>query len=1039
MNDDFSKQPILNSPYQEPRRHWELDEGQPTQKIISARREANFVTSAIPAPQKIKGRPDAGQQGQQLDLGLYQDETTTAISTEDAKYELARVINALRFEVSKWRDKGYKGSGITPETECLLNHWRHHQFGGYRPFFCQIEAAEIAIWLTELAPKSGKTGQYFIDYLAQANGKHNPGLNRLALKLATGAGKTAVMAMLIAWQTINASRRPNSKLFTNGFLVVTPGLTIKDRLRVLLPTDVESYYQARELVPHDMLHCMGRAKIVITNYHAFKQREKTELSKVGRGLLEGRHAGSVDTVEPEGQMLQRVMGSLMGMKNIVVFNDEGHHCYRAKQGGKEGIVLQEGEDMRDVGREAEENNEAARLWISGLEIAQKRLGISRIFDLSATPFFLRGSGEPENTLFPWTMSDFSLMDAIECGIVKLPRVPIADNHPDPSSVMPKFRELWKHIGKHMPKKGRTKHIPESLDSPQLIPLIGALSALYGHYEDTFHLWEKAGQHVPPCFIIVCNNTSTSKLLYDYISGYAPQDGGIPIEGRCGLFSNYDKNGNPYPRARTLLIDSHQLESGEKLSDDFRKIYADEIERFRHDALERGGALADTLKQGKELDDATILREAMNTVGRPGRLGSGVRCVVSVSMLTEGWDANNVTHILGVRAFGTQLLCEQVIGRALRRRSYELSQDGLLYPEYADVMGIPFDFTAEPVVAKPAPVADSIRVHAIRPERDQWEITFPRVVGYRAELPKTQIKPDFSKDSALELTTQIVGATEVRQSGIIGETADLKVEYQENIRQSTLVMRLTQHWLQSRWRGEDGELPLNLYGQLKAIVQQWLNECLKCADDVTEAFLQWKAIAEMAVEKMHSAVLKGAIEDSQIAVVLDPYTPSGSTRFVNFHTSKKDRWAAKQRCHLNYCMTHGNWENEFCRIAETNGMEEIKAYVKNYNLGFEVPYSYQGQQKMYIPDFVLKIDDGHGEDDLLNLVVEVKGQREEEDKAKSETMRAYWVPGINRLKTCGRWAFAEMQDKNTMKSELEAIIKKPLPEIPREANLLDSEE
>ena len=342
---------------------------------------------------------------------------------------------------------------VTPETARLLQHWRHHNFSGIRPFFCQVEAVETAIWLTEVAPQIGKAGKRFLEHLANANNDANPELMRLALKLATGAGKTTVMAMLIAWQTINAVRRPSSKQFTRGFLVVTPGLTIKDRLRVLQPNDPDSYYASRELVPGDMLDDVNRAKIVITNYHAFKLRERIELSKGGRSLLQGR-GEELNTLETEGQMLQRVMPDLMGMKNILVLNDEAHHCYREKPDDDDD------EDLKgDERKEAEKNNEAARLWISGLEAVNRKLGVARVIDLSATPFFLSGSGYAEGTLFPWTMSDFSLMDAIECGIVKLPRVPVADNIP--GDEMPMFRNLWEHIRKKMPKKGRGK--AEALD------------------------------------------------------------------------------------------------------------------------------------------------------------------------------------------------------------------------------------------------------------------------------------------------------------------------------------------------------------------------------------------------------------------------------------------------------------------------------------------------------------------------------------------------------------------------------------------------
>src|SRR3989339_304686 len=699
MDNRFFERPVLNSPYKQPARHWELDtDGQPTQQIIEHRRRADFITP-IPKPRKRKGKYQ--QQDFVFDEGL-------GLSTQKQQYDPTSIINELRRHVDQWRVlPNPKDWQVTPETARLLQHWRHHRFNDLRPFFCQVEAAETAIWLTEVAPKLGKSGRGFLDHLANANNDANPELLRLALKLATGAGKTTVMAMLIAWQTINAVRRSNSKKFTRGFLVVTPGLTIKDRLRVLQPNDPDSYYASRELVPADMLDDVNRAKIVITNYHAFKLRERIDLSKGGRSLLQGR-GEELNTLETEGQMIQRVMPDLMGMKNILVFNDEAHHCYREKSGAEEQDDDLKGDDKE----EAEKNTEAARLWISGLEAVNRKLGVAQVIDLSATPFFLSGSGYVEGTLFPWTMSDFSLMDAIECGIVKLPRVPVADNIP--GEEMPMFRNLWEHIRSKMPRKGRGKSA--TLDPLSLPPqLQTALEALYGHYEKTYDLWEKAGIRVPPCFIVVCQNTAISKLVYDFISGFLREndDGSkTPIAGRLALFRNFDEHGNPFARPNTLLIDSEQLESGEALDDNFRGMAGDEIERFRREIFERGGKLADQLQKGKELDDVTLLREVMNTVGKPDQLGGSIRCVVSVSMLTEGWDAKTVTHVLGIRAFGTQLLCEQVIGRALRRQSYDLNEEGLFNVEYADVLGVPFDFTAKPVVAPPQPPRETIHVKAV---------------------------------------------------------------------------------------------------------------------------------------------------------------------------------------------------------------------------------------------------------------------------------------------------------------------------------------
>ncbi len=500
MSNPFFDRPIVNSPYEYPRQHWELDEtGQPTGHLIDRRRRAEFITP-IPKPKKRRG---SRQEELDLDEGK-------GLSTKKQAYDLTSIINEVRGQVDTWRNLPASQWQVTPETARLLQHWRHHEFGGVRPFFCQIEAVETAIWFTEVAPHL-VSGKRLLDNLKAVNADANPQIERLALKLATGAGKTTVMAMLIAWQTLNAVRRPGSKHFTRGFLIVTPGLTINDRLRVLQPNDPDSYYSTRDLIPSDLVEDIRKARIVITNYHAFKRRERLELSAGGRALLEGATGPELQTLETEGQMLQRVMPELMGMKHVLALNDEAHHCYREKPPDPDEEKLK-----GDERKEAEKNNEAARLWISGLETVNRTLGLARVFDLSATPFFLHGSGYAEGTLFPWTMSDFSLMDAIECGIVKLPRVPVAENIP--GEEMPIYRNLWEHIRKDMPKKGRGAG--GDLD-PLMLPtrLKTALEALYGHYKKTFELWQQRGISVPPCFIVVCQNTAISKLVYDYISGF----------------------------------------------------------------------------------------------------------------------------------------------------------------------------------------------------------------------------------------------------------------------------------------------------------------------------------------------------------------------------------------------------------------------------------------------------------------------------------------------------------------------------------------
>ena len=932
MSDQFFEKPILNSPYEYPGRCWELDEeGQPTQRIVEQRRDAKFVTP-IPKPRR---RRDSGRQEE---LVFADGE---GLSTQDQQYaDTAENVNQIRRQVDAWRRLPNPSSwGVTPETQRLLQHWRSHEFSSYRPFFCQVEAAETVIWLTEVAPRLRDTGRDRLNYLENASRDANPELLRWALKMATGAGKTTVMAMLIAWQTVNAVRHPRSNRFTRGFLVVAPGITIKDRLRVLQPNDPESYYQSRELVPDDMLPDLERAKIVVTNYHAFMLRETMNLPKGTREFLAGNGPEPL-TKETEGQMVQRVMPELMGLRNVMVLNDEGHHCYREKP-------PEEWDEDRLTGderSEAKDNNEAARVWISGLESVKHVIGLSRVIDLSATPFFLRGSGYAEGTLFPWTVTDFSLMDAIECGIVKLPRVPVTDN--ENRGDMPTFRALWENIRNEMPRSGRSKQNVSALGT--LPPrLLTALQVLYDHYKRTFNAWNDANIPVPPCFIVVCNNTATSKLVYDYISGFefeGPDGTRLIQNGRLELFRNFDELGNRFGTPKTILIDSAQLESGDALDRNFRVAATDEIERFKQDKIRRDG----DRMAAEGITDAELLREVMNTVGKEGQLGGNVRCVVSVSMLTEGWDASTVTHILGVRAFGTQLLCEQVVGRALRRQSYDLNDEGLFDVEYADVFGVPFDFTARPVVAPPPKPRVTYRVKAVRPDRDELEIEFPRVTGYRVEPSDDILSAKFTDDSRMRLTPEDVGPTITRNEGIIGEGINLDLASSDNIRRSTIEFTLTKHLLETRRTDSDQMPKLHLFGQMKRIVGEWLDSQLECVGETREWQLLYLSFADRACDRIDSAITLANIGKNPVKAILDPYNPVGSTRHVNFTTSKTDVWATdSRRCHINYAVLDSGWESEFCRAAEAHA--KVKAYVKNHNLGFGVPYRRVGETRTYRPD------------------------------------------------------------------------------------------
>jgi type III restriction enzyme len=662
--------PVINSPLDEPKRHFKFTDEGITNEIIEARRTSSYFIP-IARPKK---------KGKQLVL-----ETEW---TQD-RIEENRFVNQIRTRVEKWRLGGRPSSTVTKVTDQLLHYWTnpHRE----KPlFFCQIEAVETAIYITEVAAKYGDA--WIENDLRRANEDANPLLTRIAFKMATGSGKTVVMAMLIAWHALNKLANPQDARFSDTFLIVTPGITIRDRLRVLLPNDPQNYYRERDVLPPEMLEALQKAKIIITNFHAFKPRERVQAGKLTKQILKKGTAENVFTETPD-EMVRRVCRELGAKKNIVVINDEAHHCYRRRMAEEEEKLT--GEDRR----EAEKRDEEARIWISGLEAVKAKLGLKAVYDLSATPFFLRGSGYSEGTLFPWVVSDFSLIDAIESGIVKVPRVPVADD--SMTGEQPTYRDLWLRIREHLPRKGRgTQAVTGEPKLPK--ELQGALHSLYGNYEKYYRQWEsneeaRAYGQTPPVFIVVCNNTNVSKLVFDYVAGWEkelPKGKTVLVPGALPIFSNVE--GDRWStRPNTILIDSEQLESGEAMSDAFKKIAKVQIEEFKAEYRTRFPG-----RDVEKLTDEDLLREVMNTVGKPGKLGEQVKCVVSVSMLTEGWDANTVTHILGVRAFGTQLLCEQVVGRGLRRRSYvpepcQVQVNGHqvkfeAYPtEYAEVYGVPF--------------------------------------------------------------------------------------------------------------------------------------------------------------------------------------------------------------------------------------------------------------------------------------------------------------------------------------------------------------
>jgi type III restriction enzyme len=555
-----------------------------------------------------------------------------------------------------------------------------------------------------------------------------------------------------------------------------------------------------------------------------------------------------------------------------------------------------------------------------------------------------------------------------------------------------------------------------------------LQSLYSNYVKYFKQWEKAtelhtagsgsndfSRFTPPVFIVVCNNTNVSKMVFDYIAGWEktlPDETVVNVPGKLELFSNV-ADGRWSARPNTILIDSQQLESGEAMSADFKKIAAVEIEEFKDEYRARFPG-----RDAEDLTDEDILREVMNTVGKPGKLGEQVRCVVSVSMLTEGWDASTVTHILGVRAFGTQLLCEQVVGRGLRRRSYATNAEGLFDPDYAEVYGVPFSFipsAGSAVDPKPGPAPT--RVRALE-DRIACEIIFPRLVGYRYELKGERLDVKFKPESCMALSTADV-PTRTEMQSIIGESNFHDLYGLKERRLHEVDFRLAALLLERKLPDADGNLKPWLFPQLTGIVRRWREECLTCKDNTFPQMLLMVEFANNAAEKIYQAIVESTSEEKTLLPILRPFETLGSTRYVDFDTTRDVYRTRPDKCHISHVVLDSGWE---AKLAETlEEMDEVVCYAKNFQFGFAIPYTLDGQEHSYLPDYLINVDDGHGPDDLLHLILEVSGEAKKEKAVKVSTARTLWVPAVNNHGGFGRWAFIEIVDPWDAKNTIRAFL------------------
>ena len=984
---DNLSNPILNSPYDPPERHFALGPTGPTGEILPGRR---LSESFIPTPASKKKRCKMGGAEQQaLDL----------FDVTGERREQNSLINDMRQRVELWRARGYPH--VTPISRKLMQHWADPT-REERVLFCQREAAETAIYLAEIAGRHSEPD--FRTRIDPANVLHNNGVPRIGLKMATGTGKTVVMCMLIAWQVCNKAHNRRDARFTSRFLVITPGITIRDRLRVIFPNYDDNYYDIRGILPHDLRDLLGDAAIVITNYHTFLPKLAREFHGVSKNtrliLTGGEDDGRFH--ESDDDVVDRIMRDLSsrGKGELVVMNDEAHHCYQDKP-------LDTGTGSSKLKKDERDRNENARVWFRGVGAVASRVGVKTIYDLSATPFYLYGSGYNEGFIFPWVVSDFSLMDAIESGIVKVPRIPVDDDVSE--TEQPIYRELWQHVGDALPKKQGRKAASDSDWIPPPV-LEGALRSLYRSYENRYKSWQTELEPLgepPPVMIVICPNTIVSKLVYDWIAGQEielPDGREVIRPGHLPLLSNVEGD-DWIDRPPTIIVDSAQLESGEALKGDFKEAAAKELEVFKADYRSRNpGADVD------QFTDQDILREVLNTVGKKGSLGGTVRCVVSVAMLTEGWDANTVTHILGVRAFGSQLLCEQVVGRGLRRRSYVVNDEGKFEPEYAEIYGVPFAFIpTDREVQKPRLPKPAVEVFAVE-DRHDLRIEFPKLDGYRVELPEAPVEFDYENTTAITVDESTV-ATWTEAQGIVGEADEVELKIVKEARRQEIVFNVAAEVLRRHLPGHDGALKPWLFPELLRITKRWYDEKLEFASGTNPGVLLLAEPKAWAAEAVYNAVVQ--YPDARSGVLFPlfrRFDREGSTDDVTFLTRKVVVETKKSPVNLvPLDGVRGNtWEETVASLLEANA--DVHSYVKNDQLGFEIPYTHAGKSHQYLPDFLVRLKKYEDDDVDRKLIIEVSGGHKSPGPttAKADTARNQWCTAVNNDGSWGRWGFIEIK-------------------------------
>lgn len=913
--------PIINQPYAEPARHWHFEEGS-APVVREGRRASGYL-------------PPGG-------------EGELAITGDLVHLDL---VNDLRGRVRRWREEGYPAA--TAVTRDLLDRWFDpDREAGTRPFFAQQEALETVVFLAE-APADRRVGVSI---------PMTEAYQRWAVKMATGTGKTLVMAMVVSWSVLNKAASPTDTRFADAALVVCPNLTVKERLSGLDPHRVPNEYETFGLIPPNLAGLMGQARVMVTNWHAMAPETDPRRSVLRRGE------------ESDAAFCRRVIEAQLGKKRrLLVINDEAHHAYRHRP--------------EAVGRREEKDEaERATVWVDGLARVHRDREVLRCVDFSATPMYLPGTGHAPWTPFEWVVSDFALVDAIESGLVKIPRMPVDDNA---GTAVPKYCNLWEHVKANLPR-ARDEADTGSPLTDYLTQVDGPLRQLAGEWQETFERWRQAGRPVPPCMIVICNDTKMAELLEDHV-------------GRKGQAGPALQNPLVGSSRRTVRIDSRLLAEAE---------------------AKLGSAAA--------ADAAEAIRRVVATVGKPGEPGQDVRCLISVAMLSEGWDARNVTQVLGLRAFSSQLLCEQVVGRGLRRSSY----DDLSVPEYVDVYGVPFQLLpfakADPATVAPPPRTTS--VVALRARRD-LEITFPRVTAIVVEIG-SQLVLDFDSIPAILVDPE----NDPTRTGVafgpgFGADQQTHAPIWERYRRQRVCFDLAARLIKGQ-----PELA-SLFPQALRAVDRVLEEKVTYAPGVPPGEVDTELYKSQIADRMRAALRPVGHDDGNLLPVLDEFQPMGSTATVAFSTAKPVE--PTTRSHVSHVVCDS--ELERAMTAELEADPRVQTYVKNDHLFCEIPYRFNGRTLRYLPDFLVRVGSGPGgepgsagvahEPEAAAtvrprgaagaiggrwLLMEGKGRETAKDHHK-EAAAYRWVAAVNADGRWGRWSHHVVRSPAEVRVAIDAAV------------------